>query len=244
MRICKALLIVVDISGYTRFITERSLTLEHAEQVISDLLNTVLDQSRHPLTLNKLEGDAALLYAEIDEADPGTARPMLGQVRAFFPAFRDRVKALSALRQNCSCDACRNITALSLKAFVHCGEVLLKKIRQFDELAGEPVILVHRLMKNSVASNEYVLLTDTVAELAGLDRSRLRSHVEEVDGMGRQSLWLANGSDLPEWTPMTTSQAGSKAPARRSGVFRHLPLAQGGAGWLAAIRNWWTARRA
>lgn len=244
MRICQALLIVVDISGYTRFITERSLTLEHAEQVISDLLNAVLDQSRHPLILNKLEGDAALLYAEVDQADPDSRRAMLGQVRAFFPAFRDRVVALSALRQNCSCDACRNITALSLKAFVHCGEVLLKKIRQFDELAGEPVILLHRLMKNQVASNEYVLLTDAVAELAGLDRSRLRSHTEDVEGMGRQALWLANGSDLPEWTPMATSRPGLKAAARRSGLFRHLPLAQGGAGWLAAIRNWWATRRA
>ena len=244
MRICKALLIVVDISGYTRFITERSLTLEHAEQVISDLLDTVLDQSRHPLTLNKLEGDAALLYAEIDQADPATARDMLGQVRAFFPAFRERIAALSALRRNCSCDACRNITNLSLKAFVHCGEVLLKKIRQFDELAGEPVILLHRLMKNQVASNEYVLLTEPVVELAGLDRSRLRSHVEDVDGMGRQALWLATGSDLPEATPMTRSRPEPQDPASRSAVFRHLLPAQASAGWLATLRSWWTYRRA
>ena len=119
MRICRAVLIVVDISGYTRFITERSLTLQHAEQIISDLLDAVLDQSRHPLILNKLEGDAALMYAEVDVSDPLAGRDLLAQVRAFFPAFRERVSELSALRSNCSCDACRNITALSLKAFVH-----------------------------------------------------------------------------------------------------------------------------
>jgi hypothetical protein len=244
MRICKALLIVVDISGYTKFITGRTLALEHAEQVISDLLNAVLDQSRHPLTLNKLEGDAALMYAEIDGADPDPARAMLGQVRAFFPAFRERVTALSALRRNCSCDACRNITSLSLKAFVHCGDVLLKKIRQFDELAGEPVILLHRLMKNEVESNEYVMLTEPVAELAGLDRSHLRSHVEDVDGLGRHQVWLTAPSELPESSPNTGVRPVARSEARRSRAFRHLPLGPGRGGLIAGIRNWWASRHA
>ena len=223
VRICHALLIVVDISGYTRFITERSLTLEHAEQVISDLINTILDKTRHPLVLNKLEGDAALMFAEIDGSGPQAAREILGQVRSFFPAFRQRVAELSQQRQNCSCDACRNITALSLKAFVHTGEILLKKIRQFDEVAGEPVILLHRLMKNSVVGSEYVLLSDAAMRGAALARLVLRSHVEEVEGMGSHQLWLASSDALPSALPALESASKAQGEVIRTTLFRNLP---------------------
>ena len=223
MRICQAFLIVVDISGYTRFITERSLTLEHAEQVISDLINTVLDKTRSPLVLNKLEGDAALMYAEIDGSVPQAEREILGQVRSFFPAFRQRVAELSQQRQNCSCDACRNITALTLKAFVHTGEILLKKIRQFDEVAGEPVILLHRLMKNSVVGSEYVLLSDAAMRGAGLDPLDLRSHVEEVEGMGLQQLWLALSDELPSASLAPESADKTRGEVIQTKIFRNLP---------------------
>lgn len=223
MRICHAFLIVVDISGYTRFITERSLTLAHAEQVISDLIDCVLDQTRHPLVLNKLEGDAALLFAEIDVSDPQAAREILGQVGSFFPAFRQRVAELSQQRRNCSCDACRNITDLTLKAFVHTGEILLKKIRQFDEVAGEPVILLHRLMKNSVAGSEYVLLSDAAIHGAGLDPSDLRSHIEEVEGMGTHQLWLASADALPSTSLATRSASMTHDDVVRTNAYRNLP---------------------
>ena len=243
MRICHALMVVVDISGYTRFITERSLTLEHAEQVISDLIDAVLDQARHPLVLNKLEGDAALMVAELDASSPQRAREVLGQVRSFFPAFSGRVAELSRQRQNCSCDACRNITALSLKAFVHTGEILLKKVRQFDEVAGEPVILLHRLMKNSVAGSEYILLSDAAARGAGLDSSVLRSHVEEIDGLGSQQLWLATADDLPEPSVSAPAVRNSREEVTCTNVFRNLPEPVEGApagGWMS---RWWNALR-
>ena len=42
---------------------------------------------------------------------------------------------------------------------MHSGEALFYRIQQFDELSGEDVILVHRLLKNSVAHDEYILMT-------------------------------------------------------------------------------------
>ena len=243
MRICQAFLVVIDISGYTRFITGRSLSIQHAEQIISDLIGVVIDRARHPLIVNKLEGDAALMYAEV-EADDFCAGPdVLAQVRSFFPAFHQRVLELSNVRGNCSCDACTNITALGLKAFVTSGEILLKKIRQFDELAGEPVILLHRLMKNSVPGSEYVLMTDAVVRDAQLDSARFRSHIEEIDGMGSQQLWLADIEDLP-----ASAEPGSASPDNRTGcartmVFHHLPVDAdpvSPGNWLS---RWWRALR-
>jgi hypothetical protein len=239
VRICHACLVVVDISGYTRFITERSLTLEHAEQVISDLMNAVLDQARPPLILNKLEGDAAFLYAEIDAANADGVREILSQVRSFFPAFSHCASELSKLRQNCSCDACSNIAALSIKAFVHSGDILLKQIRQFEELAGEPVILLHRLMKNRVEGSEYVLLSDAATRCAGLDLADLRSHVEEVDGLGSHQLWLADARNLPE---STLHSAGVDRVARdnvlQTAIYRNFPASAGtetSVGWLKRL---------
>jgi hypothetical protein len=242
VRICHACLVVVDISGYTRFITERSLTLAHAEQIISDLMNAVLDQAQHPLVLNKLEGDAALLYAEVDVANSGGFREILSQVRSFFPAFSHCASELSKLRQNCSCDACRNISALSIKAFVHTGDILLKQIRQFEEVAGEPVILLHRLMKNGVEGSEYVLLSDAAMRGAGLDQADLRSHIEEVDGMGTHQLWLADASNLPESNlPAPAIPISNREDVPKTGTYRNLPvmdLEAPAGNWLTRLLGW------
>jgi len=39
------------------------MSLLHAEAIISDLLEAVIDHAEYPLTLSKLEGDAVFLYA-------------------------------------------------------------------------------------------------------------------------------------------------------------------------------------
>src|SRR5262249_10980246 len=49
---------------------------------------------------------------------------------------------------------------LSLKVLVHSGEVLVHRVLQFNKLSGVDVILIHRLLKNSVGHPEYLLLTD------------------------------------------------------------------------------------
>ena len=63
MELIKAVLVLADIGGYTRFIKMHGTSLVHAERIITDLLESVINESEFPLTLNKLEGDAALFYA-------------------------------------------------------------------------------------------------------------------------------------------------------------------------------------
>ena len=89
-----------------------------------------------------------------------SAGDVASQVFTLFPAFRTKVAELAAAREACPCGACQNIRNLRLKAIAHLGEAAFRKIRQFEELAGEDVILVHRLLKNSVPFREYVLLTE------------------------------------------------------------------------------------
>ncbi len=197
MRLTQAVLVVADISGYTDFITNREVSLLHAEQIITDLLESMLDRTEHPLIANKLEGDAALLYAEHAEGEAGAAvQDALVQVRALFEAFGSRLRKIGEERANCGCEACANISRLCLKAFVHRGEIAVKQVRQFEELAGEPVILVHRLMKNGVPLREYVLLSDEAARHAGLRQGVGRTHRETLEGMGERDLVLVSPADL------------------------------------------------
>ncbi len=198
MRLTNALMVLVDISGYTRFITQRTLALTHAEQIITELLESVINCSRHPMQLNKLEGDAALLFGEVATHDVEAARDACGQIRAFFTAFDACLSNLQAMRVHCDCPACTNISALSLKAFVHSGEIAIKQVQRFEELAGEPVIRLHRMMKNSVTERVYVLCTPQAAALAQLDTAVMRAHSEDLDGFGPTPLWLVDPAELPE----------------------------------------------
>lgn len=160
-------LVIADIGGYTKFIKFHQTALLHAQEIIAQLLEAVIDRASHPLVLNKLEGDAALMYAEIGDDPAAAARDVARQVTTFFSAFHAKSKELSGSRTNCPCDACQHIIDLRLKAVLHHGVVAIGKIRQFEELTGEDVILAHRLLKNSVVKPEYILMSAPFHRLAG-----------------------------------------------------------------------------
>lgn len=169
MRLTRAVLAIADISGYTEFIRHREVSLMHAEQIIADLLGAVVEGAEHPLTLNKFEGDALLMYAEIDGDAAAAVGDVYQQAQRFFTTFREQQARVKDMRAHCECDACANINRLSLKAFLHVGEITIRQWRQFTELAGEPLILIHRLLKNHVPVHEYLLMTDAFVGLGGLE---------------------------------------------------------------------------
>lgn len=240
MELIRAVIVLVDISGYTKFIRMHRLSLIHAERIISELLESVIDASKHPLILNKLQGDAALFYARTD-GSPEVARDVLQQVQRFFSAFAERERLLVSECAMCACDACLRVSQLKLKIVVHAGEIALKRIRQFEEIAGEDVILAHRLLKNSITSGEYLLLTRFVHNSCGVLEGRTPEfRREECPGVGsvevvvyfppeagrngipgRSSVWgkLAMFARLEAYTLKRLF-----APSQRT--FANLPLAQ------------------
>lgn len=192
MEIKRFAFVLVDISGYTRFMRMHTTSLVHAEIIITELLEAVLDRAEYPLTLSKLEGDAAFLYAVLDENGQArrAAQDILRQVLAFFDAFRDRERSLIAC-DTCSCGACENIGQLKLKAFLHVGQGVIKKIRQFEELGGEDAILIHRLLKNSVHSDEYILMTSDFCNLSGgLTECTPERRIEMCEGIGEVNVMV------------------------------------------------------
>ena len=62
-----ACFLIADISGYTSYLA--GVELDHAQDIISDLMNTVVKCLRPPFRLVKFEGDAAFLCAPGDTFD-------------------------------------------------------------------------------------------------------------------------------------------------------------------------------
>ncbi|PJA42233.1 MAG: hypothetical protein CO182_03675, partial [Lysobacterales bacterium CG_4_9_14_3_um_filter_62_6] len=189
-RLLLGLIGLADISGYTSFVRYRSLSLSHAEMIVTELMEGMIDAMVAPWVVNKLEGDAALLYAEISPTDAVEVGAAVAGLTRVFAAFDQARGRLVRERKNCGCDACTDLNQLRLKILVHSGEMVLKRVRQFEELAGDAVILLHRLAKNDVPIHEYLLLTDAVMrELAGAAPPAERLQ-QTVAGWERpQTLW-------------------------------------------------------
>jgi len=183
MELHRVHIVLVDISGYTRFIQSHRKSLLHSEGIITKLMGKVVDAARHPLILNKLEGDAALFYALAP--DPGAAaRDVLEQVQGLFAAFYALLAQMSVC-DCCRCEACGNMRGLDLKAIVHHGEVAIKTVRQFTELAGAEVIVAHRLLKNSIPHKQYIILTEPFYGLLGdLSGLAVEGRTEQAEGVG------------------------------------------------------------
>ena len=161
-------MVLLDISGYTTFLKWHEMSLLHAEQIITELLESAIESLEDLLTLNKLEGDAAFLYTEIGDNDPVKLKEIIQKVNGSFDRFNARQqKLITSGEGGCPCDACCKIDSLKLKAILHHGEVAIKRIRNFEELAGKDVIIIHRLLKNSIDKKEYILITDNFHQLSG-----------------------------------------------------------------------------
>ena len=158
----KVVLILTDISGYTRYMLSNKTSLVHGQVIITELTKAIINQIEIPLEVSKLEGDAVFAFAVRGESEAvwEEHKRLIGaKLEKFFKAFSDKLAELIA-SNICNCETCKNIEKLQLKIIVHCGEALFYKIGGFNELSGADVIIVHRLLKNSVKSHQYLLLTE------------------------------------------------------------------------------------
>lgn len=164
MTVQPTLLMIADIAGYTRFMKLHFMSLVHAQDIVARLLEAVIDAAGPSLKLAKLEGDAAFFYLPC--APDGTFEPALvaRQAAAIHRAFHARVADLKT-NTLCPCDGCRQTGDLKIKLVGHVGDVAVQRVKQFTELAGVDVIVVHRMLKNDVPLPEYLLMTKPVYEM-------------------------------------------------------------------------------
>ncbi len=177
----KALLVIADISGFTQFMKSHENKANHAMQVVVELLRAVISAAAPPLKLAEVEGDAAFFYAICQEDGDATAElaAIKRQVMSFFRSFYQTLYRLRAFNP-----CARHAQDLRLKVVIHAGEVALEHIHGFDKLFGMDVILTHRLLKNSVPSPEYVLMTEAAYNWLGdfhqLEPERQTEYCEDI----------------------------------------------------------------
>jgi uncharacterized protein YndB with AHSA1/START domain len=179
-----ACLLVADISGYTGYLA--GVELDHAQDILADLLTTAIGTLRPTFKLAKLEGDAAFMYVLTERVD-GSA--LLDLVETTYATFRRRLRDIRA-STTCACNACMLIPRLDLKFVVHHGSIVQQRVAGRSEVAGSDVIVIHRLLKNSVTERlglaAYALFTRACLAAMGVDPVALglREHVETYEHVG------------------------------------------------------------
>jgi uncharacterized protein YndB with AHSA1/START domain len=189
-------LLLADISGYTSYLA--GVELDHAQAVLTELLETIVGHFKALLTISKLEGDAVFAYVASETISRGEI--LFELVETTYAAFRDRVEGVRR-RTTCTCNACRAIPNLDLKFILHQGEYMVQSIAGIHELVGSDVNLVHRLLKNHVGEatgwKAYALITNPALERLGLpcDRNLLYVASETYEHLGEIDTFSLNLSE-------------------------------------------------
>ena len=139
-------LLLADISGYTAFLT--GTELEHSHAIIRELTKLIRERLAPPMRFVKLEGDAVFCYADAGAFADGERFVELIEVCYF--DFSNRLLDMTRAT-TCRCDACKAIPTLGLKFVTHFGTFMVERDDGREDLAGPDVILVHRLLKNTIS---------------------------------------------------------------------------------------------
>jgi hypothetical protein len=181
--------LIADISGYTGYLAD--VELEHAQDILADLIGAVVTALRPNFRLAKLEGDAAFTFATTERVDGSM---LLDTIERCYFGFRRRRRDVRQAT-SCECNACARIPDLDLKFVVHHGNAIVQKIAGRQELLGSDVIVVHRLLKNEVVEKlgikAYALISQKCIDASDIDPAALgmRPHVETYDRIGDVPAW-------------------------------------------------------
>lgn len=176
------------------------INLSHAQYIVAQLLEAVIDAATPALRLSKLEGDAALFYGTLDK-DEDVAK-LAKRVIVIQREFLRRRTEMQAARV-CNCDSCMQAGELKIKFVAHEGEIAFQKIKRHKELAGVDVILVHRLLKNDVPVSEYVLMTEPVhARLEPELQLHARPIEHDLEGLGPTPGFYIDLAEISDKSPV------------------------------------------
>jgi hypothetical protein len=137
---------IVDISGYSKFVAETEN--EAGSLIVCALLESIIDANRLSFNISEIEGDAILFYRH------GPAFPVkeiLLQFEAMLQAFQNKLETFK--------DSFPQTSALSIKLVVHYGMIGRFAVGSYSKLFGQAVVEAHRLLKNSIDTHTYALIT-------------------------------------------------------------------------------------
>lgn len=162
------LLCIPDISGFTKFMG--STDFEMSSKVIPSLLNKIVYSNEIGMKISEIEGDAVLFYRN---GELPSFERLMQQCHFIYTEFYDQMEVLRKEHANKGGDKIPEI--LGLKIVLHHGmEIGSVPVGSRIKLMGEDVIVAHRLLKNDIDSDEYILISQTLLNIYG-DSNIIRS---------------------------------------------------------------------
>ena len=157
----QAIILIPDISGFTDFTS--STEIDHSAHIITELLELIVESNDTEFTLAEIEGDAVLFYRK---GEPLQREQLVDQCLSMFSNFHRQLKVIER-DTVCQCGACQSAVNLTLKFIAHFGYIKEIKVAQFVKATGVDMIIAHRLLKNNIDSDEYILMTEPCCDAVG-----------------------------------------------------------------------------
>src|SRR5690606_11336405 len=123
--------------------------------IIMELLTAIIESNALHLKISEIEGDAVLFYRFGKAPDIAS---VLNQFETMLINFKLKLHEIN-LRL-------KTKIALSLKLIVHYGQVIEYRVDHFKKLYGEAIVESHLMLKNTIASSNYVLFSEEALEAA------------------------------------------------------------------------------
>ena len=195
----KTTILISDISGFTDF--TGTTELDHSSHIINELLNLIVQSNELGFTLSEIEGDAVLFYRK---GEPPPKKNLVEQCLTMFKNFHTQLKIIER-DTTCQCGACQTATNLTLKFIIHFGEVKEINVAQFTKATGIDMIIADRLLKNNIASHEYILISvpclHKLPDQAATAELLWQSSQEKYAAIGDVEFEFAELSALKEQVP-------------------------------------------
>jgi len=144
-------ILIPDISGYTSFMSQSEL--EHNAFILSNLIESIIEHNDLNFTVSEVEGDAVLLYKI---GPPVDWKQLINHCLELHDVFHHQLIEMER-KATCKCAACKELIKLNLKFVIHYGKIKEVQISQFKKAQGMDMIIAHRLLKNSIDTDDYIL---------------------------------------------------------------------------------------
>jgi hypothetical protein len=156
---------VPDITGFTKLIANADINF--TKEIIPALLRKLIDNNILKMNVAEIEGDAIFFYRT---GRLPTIHRVALQCKIFYDTFFNYIESLKkADEENYN----KHLAGgqLGLKVIIHYGMINTSLIKGRTKLIGRDVIIVHKLLKNSVQENEYVLFSENYLKRIQLNKT-------------------------------------------------------------------------
>ena len=190
--------LIADISGYTGYLA--GVELDHAQDILADLVGTVVTALRPNFRLAKLEGDAAFMSMTAEKVDGSM---LLDTIERCYFGFRRRRRDVRQAT-SCECNACVRIPDLDLKFVVHHGSAIQQKVAGRQELLGSDVIVAHRLLEPG-----RLVFLQRVQVVEALEEKQVSDLLDDFERVGNPP----GPEDVPDRVDLGSDFARNHAPS-------------------------------